>query len=42
MVHQEVKEENEIILEFQEKEIELKITLELVLPNVSQIYSCAL
>ena len=42
MVQEEAKEENEIFLEIQEKEVESKTTLKFMPPNGSQIHSCAL
>ena len=42
MVHEEAKQENEIILDLQEKEIKSKFTLKIVLSIVSQTHSYAL
>jgi len=42
MAQEEAKEEYEIFLEIQEKEVESKTTLKVLLPNDPQIYYCAL
>jgi len=42
MAQEEAKEKNEIILEFQHKEVESKTTLEVMLPSDSQIHFYAL
>jgi len=42
MAQEEAKEDIEIFLEIQEKEVESKTTLEVMLANEPQIHSCVL